>query len=80
MAQSSITFLILGATVALFMWNKVPVAIVATGVCLGALGDSWSMRRDQAPARACRSCSGLPIPSKGLRAISSSARLMRLWR
>ncbi len=34
MAQSSITFLILGVTVALFMTNKVPVAIVATGVSL----------------------------------------------
>ena len=32
---------------------------------------------DQAPARACRSCSGLPIPAKGSRATSSSRRLIR---
>jgi di/tricarboxylate transporter len=34
MSQSTITFLILAATVAVFVWDRVPVAIVAVGVAL----------------------------------------------
>jgi len=34
MSDETITFLILGATVVVFVWDKLPVAIVATGVAL----------------------------------------------
>ena len=34
MSQSTITFLILGAAVAVFVWDRLPVAVVAVGVAL----------------------------------------------
>lgn len=34
MSQSTITFLILGATIAVFVWDRFPVAVVALGVAL----------------------------------------------
>src|SRR3954451_11098102 len=34
MADSTITFVVLGAAVALFVWDRLPVAIVALGVAL----------------------------------------------
>ena len=34
MSQSTITFIILGAAVVLFVWNRLPVEVVALGVPL----------------------------------------------
>lgn len=34
MSDETTTFLILGAVVAVFIWDRLPVAIVATGVAL----------------------------------------------
>ena len=34
MAESTITFLILGGAVVLFVWNRIPVAVVAFAVSL----------------------------------------------
>ena len=34
MSQSTITFLILGVTVAVFVWDQLPVGVVAFGVAL----------------------------------------------
>jgi hypothetical protein len=34
MGDETITFLILGATVVVFIWDRLPVAIVAVGVAL----------------------------------------------
>ena len=34
MSDEAITFLVLGATVAVFVWDRLPVALVAVGVSL----------------------------------------------
>jgi hypothetical protein len=47
MSDETITFIILGATVAVFVWDRLPVAIVAIGVALSLWAtecSTWSSR------------------------------------
>ena len=44
MSDETITFLVLGATVAVFIWDRLPVAVVAVGVAL-AVGDRRARAR-----------------------------------
>ncbi len=50
MDDSTITFVVLGAAVVLFVWDRLPVAIVAIGVALVAVGDRRARRSSDALA------------------------------
>ena len=52
MSDSTITFLILGVVVVVFVWDRLPVAIVALGVCALVVGDGRA--RSRAGARGLR--------------------------
>ena len=50
MDDSTITFIVLGASVVLFVWDRLPVAIVAIGVALVAVGDRGAVAGGRAGA------------------------------
>jgi hypothetical protein len=59
MSDEMITFLVLGATVAVFVWDRLPVALVAVGVAL-SLWATGVLELDQESARAERTRTATP--------------------
>jgi hypothetical protein len=54
MSQSTITFLILAATIAVFVWDRLPVAVVALGVALSLWASACSSSSSRSAASATR--------------------------
>ena len=54
MSQSTITFLILAVTVAVFIWDHLPVGVVAFGVALSLWRPGCSTSTSRSPASATR--------------------------
>ena len=54
MSDSTITFLVLGAVVVLFIWDYFPVELVAVSACALAVGDGRAQPDQSSPVSAIR--------------------------